>query len=407
MTRTLPLLLAAALLVASPAAAQTGGAMPDASQMSGIPLAAGELPAGEVSVRLVRERMGNNITGHPVTLKGGPADLTATTDGQGRAQFTGLAPGTTVVAEATVDGETLTSQSFTIPPAGGIRVALVAGANAAAARDQAAAAEAAAAPARQGIVEFGGESRIILEFQDDNLQVFYLLDVVNAARTPIETDGPLIVELPSGAASAGMLDGSSPLATVRGDHVVITGPFPPGTTQVQFGFAMPYGGANLTITQRFPVALASIFAAVEKVGEVHLTSAQFTAHQDASAGGTPFIMGTGGRLNAGDPLVLELTGLPHHSTTMRNVGLALAALLLLGGFWLAFTGAPARAGAADRLRARREKLYADLVELERQRARGRVEPARYEARRQALMAALERVLGELDGLAEPGQDQAA
>ena len=127
-------------------------------------------------------------------------------------------------------------------------------------------------------MEFGGESRIILEFQDDNLQVFYLLDIVNAARTPIQTDGPLIVELPSGAAGAGMLDGSSPLATVRGDHVVITGPFPPGTTQVQIGFAMPYGGANLTITQRFPVALACILAAIEKVGDVHLTSAQFTAH---------------------------------------------------------------------------------------------------------------------------------
>ncbi|MGE3277265.1 MAG: hypothetical protein AB7O67_19290 [Vicinamibacterales bacterium] len=405
MTRTFPWLVVA-LLAATPVWAQMGGAMPDASQMSGIPLAAGDLPAGSVSVRLVRERMGNNITAHPVTLRGDGVNQTAQTDDQGRAQFDGVAPGASVVAEAQVDGETLTSQPFTIPAAGGIRVALVAGASAASAREDAAAAEAAAAPARQGIVEFGGDSRVILEFQNDDLTMFYLLDIVNSARTPIETEGPLVVELPQGAAGASMLEGSSPLATVRGDHVVITGPFPPGTTQVQFGFSMPYTGGELTITQRFPAALTAIFAALEKVGEVHLNSPQFTAHQDATAGGTPFIMGTGGRLNAGDPLVLELTGLPHHSTVMRDVGLALVALILLAGAWAAFTGAPARAGHADRLRARRERLYADLVELERQHARGKMDEARYASRRQALMTQLERIIGELDGLAD-GQDKAA
>ena len=47
---------------------------------------------------------------------------------------------------------------------------------------------------------FGGESRIIFEYQDDNLTLFYLLEVVNNARTPIDIGGPLIIELPTGAA---------------------------------------------------------------------------------------------------------------------------------------------------------------------------------------------------------------
>src|SRR3546814_2424078 len=56
---------------------------------------------------------------------------------------------------------------------------------------------------------FRSESRVILEFQDDNLQVFYLLDIVNNARTPIDVGQPMFIVLPDGASGAGALDGSS------------------------------------------------------------------------------------------------------------------------------------------------------------------------------------------------------
>ncbi len=57
--------------LAAPADAQI--AMPDASQLSGVPLPAPELPTGTITVRVVRERMGNNISGQTVTLKAGGA----------------------------------------------------------------------------------------------------------------------------------------------------------------------------------------------------------------------------------------------------------------------------------------------------------------------------------------------
>src|SRR5262245_10908511 len=44
--------------------------MPDPSQMAGRALPAPELATGTVSVRLFRERVGNNIANHPVTLSG-------------------------------------------------------------------------------------------------------------------------------------------------------------------------------------------------------------------------------------------------------------------------------------------------------------------------------------------------
>ena len=84
--------------------------MPDPSAIAGTPLPAPELPDRTVTVRVVRERMGNNIAGQVVTLKVGTATRSATTDEQGRAQFDGLAAGTTVQATTIVDGETLTSK---------------------------------------------------------------------------------------------------------------------------------------------------------------------------------------------------------------------------------------------------------------------------------------------------------
>ena len=98
------------------------------AQMSGIPLPARELPVGTLSVRVVRERMGNNITGQSVSVTSNGETKTATTDAQGRAEFTGFTPGATVVATTTVDGEILVSQEITVPSRGGLRVALVAGA---------------------------------------------------------------------------------------------------------------------------------------------------------------------------------------------------------------------------------------------------------------------------------------
>jgi hypothetical protein len=389
------LALACVLVVAS--SVLHGQRMPDPSQMAGRPLPAPELVTGMVSVRLVRERMGNNIANHPVILRAGERTLNATTDAQGRAQFGDVPPGTQITVEAVVEGETLRSQEFAVPVSGGVRVALIAGLEAAAARERAAAEEAARQPARPGVVVLGGETRIILEFQDDNLQVFYLLDIVNNARSPIDIGSPMYLDFPDGATGAGAMNGSSPLAVVQGDRLRINGPFPPGTTQVQVGYRYPYSGSSATLTQRWPAAIEQLFVAAEKVGDVRIASPQFSQQQDATAGGAPFLMATGPRLNAGDTLTITLSGLPHRNTLMRDVGLVAGTLLLLVGLWAGFRRGPDRVDQTAELTKRRERLYAELVTLETHRKQGRVDERRYVARRQSLVSQLERVLGELDG----------
>lgn len=369
--------------------------MPDPSQMAGRPLPAAELAPGTVSVRVFRERIGNNVVKQAVTLRSPEGTLSATTDDQGRAQFPGLKPGTMVTAETVVDGETLTSQTFPVPAESGVRVALVAGIAAAAAREKAAAEEGARQPARQGVVVFGGETRIILEFQDDSLQVFYLLDIVNSARTPIDPGGPLMIDLPQVAAGAGTMQGSSSLASLQGNRLRINGPFPPGTTQVQVGFRVPYRGDRVALTQTFPAAVEQLFVAAEKVGNLQIASPQFSQQQEANASGAPFLMATGGRINPGDTLTLNLSGLPHHSTVVRDVGVGFGVIVLIVGLYLGFTGKPSQ-GEDVQLKQRREKLYADLMALEEQRRKGRIDDDRYATRRESLVAQLERVMGELD-----------
>ncbi|MBY0494644.1 MAG: hypothetical protein K2Y23_10545 [Cyanobacteria bacterium] len=369
--------------------------MPDPSAIAGTPLPAPELPDRTVTVRVVRERMGNNIAGQEVTLTVGTTTRTGKTDAQGRAQFDGLTVGTPVQATTTVDGETLTSQEFPVPATGGVRVALIAGIAAAAAKEKSEAEAAAKLPARPGVVEIGPESRIIIEYQDDNLTVFYLLEVINNARTPIDIGGPLLIRLPTGAAGASVMQGSSTHASAKGDMLTITGPFPPGKTVAQVGFSLPNAGANYELRQTWPAALAQVFVGMEKIGNMQIASPQLTDVREMNSAGQPFIMATGPRLNAGDTMVLRLTGLPAHSNTPRNAGLIAAVLIFVIGAWFALSPAKAHAAEDAKLVARREKLMNELVALERKRQSKPLSGAD-EARLQRATADLERVLAELD-----------
>lgn len=379
--------------------------MPDAAQMAGIPLPAPELPVGTVSVRVVRERMGNNVAGQEVTLSGGGQTRTATTDEQGRAEFTGLPAGATVIASTTVDGEPLTSQDLSVPPSGGVRVALIAGVAEAAARAREAAEKAASAPARQGIVAFGGESRIILEFQDDVPTMFYILDIVNGAQTPIDPGMPLDIAIPRGAQNATLLEGSSRQATLRDEIVRVTGPFAPGTTSIQIGFSLPDIGQAYTLRQSWPAVFEQVFLAVENPANVEVRSAQLPSTETiTSEGGKRFILASGGRIAAGDEMVVDISGIPAHSMTPRYVAVGVAfAILALGLLW-AFKPVPGASSAE--LVAERDRLMRELVAIEERRAAGQPK-ARDRERRPALVAELERVLAALEQSAEGGQGAAA
>src|SRR5262245_5629808 len=204
--------------------------MPDPSLINGRAIPAADLANGTVTVRVVREAIGNNMPGQQVKVTVGRTTQTATTDEQGRAEFKSLPRGADAIAEVSVEGETLRSQPFAVPTSGGLRVILVAGIAKAAERKKQEEAAAAAEPPTKGIVVLGGNSRVLMQFNNDALDVYYILEIVNSARARVDTGGPIVFDLPRGASGATALEGSSKTATVSETRITVAGPFASGTT---------------------------------------------------------------------------------------------------------------------------------------------------------------------------------
>lgn len=324
-------------VVATPAAAQQ---MPNPKEISGVPLPAQDLPAGTISVRVVRGSFTSNLANQPVEITVDGKTQTKRTDESGRVQVTGLKAGTKVRAVTVVDGARLESQEITIG-ATGIRVVLVGvdpEAEKRAAEDRALA----AGPAIKGVVVFGPESRIIAEMADDQLNIYYILDILNTARTPVDPGTPIIVDLPHDARGASLMEGSAPAATVKGSRLTVTGPFPPGSTSAQVAFELPYDGGTARIEQLWPAAVSQVTVLVAQTGELGLQSTQLTTKQVMNDQNQPVIFGSGPALQAGKTLTFEITGLAHHARWPRYVALTLSGLILSAGLWAAFGPASRR-----------------------------------------------------------------
>lgn len=373
-----------------------GAQMPDPKQISGRPLPVAELPIGTITVRVIRGQLSNTLPGQTVELTGAGAPKTAKTDNTGHATFSGLTPGTRVKASVTVDGERIDSQEFDVPSSGGTRLMLVA-TDAAAEQKAAADKKLAEGPAVPGIVVIGDQSRFVVEVGDDALNVFNVLRIVNTAKTPVQTDGPLVFQLPKAAVGAGMLEGSTPKAVAGGNKVTVTGPFPPGNTSVQFAYSIPLGDESITIEQKMPVQMTELAVVAQKVGDMRLTSPQISGQRDMPADGQNYIVAQGGAVKAGNTVSLTLSGLPHRPSWPKNLALLLAGVILVGGAWAATRASrkPDVAAHRKRLHSQRERLFSELAALEKQRARG-MNPDDYAARRAALISALEDLYAGLE-----------
>lgn len=371
--------------------------MPDPKEIAGVPLPVADVPAGTVTVRVIKGSLSNNIPGQLVELLGNGAPRRQKTNEAGRAEFGGLTAGMRVQAVAVVEGERLVSQEFEVPRAGGVRLLLVA-------TDPESAKRAdedrrlAAGPAQAGMVVLGEQSRFVFELGDEAVNVFNLLQIVNTARTPVQTREPLVFDVAPNGGTATILRGSSPQATADGRRVQVTGPFAPGMTLVQFAYSVPYSGSSLTIQQRMPVALNQVTVMAQKVGDMHLGSPHIAEQRDVSTQGETYLVGQGPGVKAGDALSFSFTDLPHTATWPRHVALGLAALILAGGAWssVRMRGSGIRHDDRKGLEARRERLFAELTTLEHQQRAGAIDPRQHATRRRELVADLESVYAEID-----------
>jgi hypothetical protein len=383
------------IVLLAPASMARAQEMPDPKVIAGVPLPVGDLANGTVVVRVIRGSLSNNIPDQAVELL--PTGQTVKTDATGRAQFPGLKAGLRVTAVATVGGERLQSQELAVPATGGIRVLLVATdpeQEKRAARDR----ELASSPAQAGSVAIGADSRFVIEFGDESLSVFNILQILNTARTPVQTAAPLRFALPAGATGASILRESSTQAVVQNGGVTVTGPFAPGATSVQFAYSMPYSSGDLTIEQAMPAPLSRVIVLAQRHGDMRVASPQLSEQREMSADGQAYILGQGPAIGAGGVLSLSFSNLPHTPAWPRYLALSLAVLILAAGAWASKSagGTPSGDRRRNQLETKRGQLFAELTSVERQHREGRIDAARYAARRAELVSALERVYAEID-----------
>jgi hypothetical protein len=374
-------------------------AQPDPREMSGIPRPDPNLQDGSITVRVIRGSFANNVVRHPVELIAGDAVSAADTDEEGRATFASLSPGAQVRVATTLDGVRLESLPFAAPGRGGVAVMLVGDVGGDGG-------DLATAPvARPGRVTFGQDSRILIELGEETVEVYYLLDVLNVADSPVEPQTPFEIRLPSGAQAGTVLQGSTPRTIIDGPQVSVSGAFAPGLTPVRVAYVLPYASGSLVLSQTFSADFDQMLVFVEKWGAMDVASSLIDRRGEMPAdqsGGAPLLWAAGARVPAGEPVVLELSGLPHHSSWPRTIALSLSGLIVALSVW----GASGTAGTdletqrIEVLQARREKLFTDLVKIERQHRQGKIGATRYGTRRAELTGQLQRVFRDLDdGLA--------
>jgi hypothetical protein len=103
-------------------------------------------------------------------------------------------------------------------------------------------------PAASGKVLLSSRSRLVLEPGEAGVAVYYILDIVNNSGGPVTASPEFAFDMPAGAVGTSLLEGSTPLATVTGNHVQVEGPFAPGQTLVQVAAAQQLlGGALLQL----------------------------------------------------------------------------------------------------------------------------------------------------------------
>jgi hypothetical protein len=312
--------------------------MPNPKEMSGIVRPDDGVPVGTMTVRVIRGTFDKNLSGQVVEFTIDGEKRSVTTDGSGRAEVSGLRRGARVRALAVVDGERLESQEAVISGGAGMRVLLVATDSGAAPAPAAPALE----PAERGTVVFGETSRVIAELSNERLNIYYALDVVNSSPRPVDLGGPLLIELPREARGAAVMQGSTKQATAKGSHVIVTGPFAPGSTLLQIGFELPYGGPTARLRQVWPAPLAVLTMYMLQFGSVDIASTQFVSKQRTTEQGQPLIFATGPPIPAGQTLVVDFSGLPHHPRWPRYVALGLAGAIMSAGLWAAIFSRPRR-----------------------------------------------------------------
>jgi hypothetical protein len=202
------------------------------------------------------------------------------------------------------------------------------------------------------------------------------------------TDGPLVLTLPGDAESASLVSGPPGLARIQDGALTLSGPFPPGQTAFQLAYRLPIA-STIRLTQAWPAPVEGLLVAAEKAGgTLTLASPQLSGIREGASNGQTFVVGTGGRVAAGQAVALTFSNVP--ATIAVGTGLLWVA-------WALTTRTADQGPERKVLEAERERLLGALAALDAER-RAKGDDPRRDAKRARLMTAVEHVYAQLDEL---------
>ena len=391
--------LSACIALLGCAASALAQPMFDPAQMSGIPRPDPQVPAGELTVRVIRGQMTHNVTGQRVEIVAADgASKQETTGADGRARFTALPIGSRWTARTELDGQILVSQPIDMPAQAGVRLMLVGKAEPGAATAAAPAAQA-PAPAPAGDrskLRLGETTRLIVEFEDDWLSFFWVYDLRNDGSEAYQP-GPegLLLPLPQGAKSASIQRMGAeppPARVVEGRGTLWTGPLPPGATQLIVGFALPFD-AEARLRTEVGLPLAEWQLITRDGNGLSFEGDGIGQPERRMREGQAFSVLLGRAVGpAGIDLVIRGK---HHDRRARWAGLLVACALLLWAAGGAISGREGAEASKGTLEQEIEAAYDALVALEARAQKDR--PGKLAAERAALVERLESLYRKSEG----------
>jgi hypothetical protein len=364
------------------------------------------LPAQTLEVRVLDEA-GKPVPGIEVML--GAVDQSskvsvrrAHADAAGAARFTDLptGPGTAYAAVVDWHGTRIGTDPFSMPEAGGTRAEI----------------RAMERTSDPSVIAIGTGGRIVLQMHEDVLQFLEILPIENRSAKMFDP-GPGAVEipLPKGFVSAEAAESERKIEVRQNHGVAVHGVFPPkraaggadgkatAGNEITLGFVLPYHGDTRAFEQPMPNGIGPFVLITEQIPGLMVTGPGVGARESRELSGRKYWISPVEAIAPGGVLQLSITGLPSTDATGRIVAGGLALGLI--GAAIAFGRRPqgeARRAASnerERLTARREALFAELVAVE-QAGRSGASAASAPERRRDLIGKLEGIYQQLAALDE-------
>lgn len=247
----------------------------------------------------------------------------------------------------------------------------------------------------QGLLVF--IMRTFLEFAEegDRLKVTQHMQLMNIGQAAIAPDEGIPIPVPAGMKAFRSEQGMGDQRVVERDgKLFVEGSLPPGEVQLAYGFDLALDGRSFTYEQRLPfkVVLAEVY--VERAPGMTMKVPGMADPEEMELEGRSFLKAHLARRPqspAFPKLRIQLGGLPGPGAG-RWIALGLAVIVMGLGLAAFLVGGDRREAEHAALHAEKERLIAEALRIEEQRAKGKLDASLYERVRERNLTRLAEIL---------------